>query len=156
MVGLDTQRLTRDSDIIIVGEVECVEPYWSDDGKSIYTVVDVLVNDIIAGTSHELSIQVEHLGGMVDDIGMGVSDEPAFREGEEVLLFLRAAQGKTRRKHAPAVYNVTGAAQGKYTIDTEGVAHKGGFSVLRRDKDIVEQDMHIDLYDLIEKIKQHR
>jgi hypothetical protein len=124
----------------------------------------IIVDQVLKGDfkDKEKKVLVEYEGGEVDGIGMGASDVPQLEEGEEVILFLKS--GKSRV--AGNVQNVVGAAQGKYSIGEDGIARKGGFSVVgpnfgkekegiepkKEIKDIIDNDIPADK--LIKKIKK--
>lgn len=151
MVSLSTKDLTMGSEMVIMGEVETVESLWSDDKEFIFTRSTVFVDEIIKGVYLRKNIIVEYLGGEVGDIGMGVSDSPQLTEGEEVILFLNSSPSMKIRYFKP-VYKIFGAAQGKYTVDYDGIAHKSGFSILRSDEADNNIDNNIPVDELIDKI----
>lgn len=134
MVGLSTEELTRSSDSVITGEVTDTESFWSEDGKTILTNATVTVKNIIKGLSPQNTIIVEHEGGEIGEIGLKISDIAPLVKGEKVLLFLKSGDSrKFRDSRKPKasrekVHTLVGEAQGKYVIDTKGVAAKSGFS----------------------------
>lgn len=146
MVGLTTDELTKSSDTIITGKVEDVTSRWSSDGKKIVTSVSVIPDKVIRGKAVGQKVVLEYDGGEVGGIGFKVSDTPAFKKGENVLLFLK--EGKSRVDGA--VHNVVGRAQGAYKIDTKGRAKKSGFSAVGR-QGVIDNDIPVEV--LIEKIK---
>jgi hypothetical protein len=146
MVGMSTERLTRESELVIVGDVENTKSQWSDDGKQIVTRVTIIYTDIIKGKHRNRNIVVEHEGGEVEGIGMGVSDSPHFRKGDKVILFL-----KPEKRKEEAVFKIVGSSQGKYTVGTDGIARKNGFS-LWTDRELIDNDIPADM--LIDKIKR--
>jgi len=148
MKGLSTEKLTRSSEMVVRGEVKEVKSYWSDDGKTIFTSATISIRDIIRGKLVQKTIVVEYPGGQVGDIGLKVSDVATFKKGEQILLFLKPA--KNKRAEAEDIYNIVGRAQGKYTIDSDGIAKKRGFS-LADGKDAIDNNIPVDK--LIEKIK---
>lgn len=152
MEGLSIKNLVKESDVIIQGVVENVDAMWSYDNKNIYTSATIHVEQVIRGTRLRKKITVEYLGGEIGDIGMGISDSPQLFEGEEVILFLKPEWSHNSRKHG-VVYNIFGAAQGKYSISELGIAHKEGFSIMSSDKKNIDNEINIDAFDLIEKIK---
>jgi hypothetical protein len=90
---------------------------------------------------------VEYEGGEIGDIGLRVSDQSPLIKGEKVILFLRS--GKSKKEGA--AYNIVGKGQGKYVIDADGIARKGGFSIAGGKEDI---DNNIPVDKLIEKINK--
>lgn len=152
MIALSTEELTRGSETVVMGEVEEVESQWSEDKEIIFTRATVLVNSVIRGICLRKRITVEYIGGKVGDMGLGVSDSPRLKEGEEVILFLASGRSKKGKKHG-FVYNIFGAAQGKYTIGHDGFARKGGFSILKSKDAERSINNNIPVDELIDKIK---
>jgi hypothetical protein len=164
MLPLSTEELLKQSDVVIRGKVIKTIGVWTKDKNAIVTHVYINVIDILRGKLAENTIVdtaeisdgianpviiVEHLGGEVDGIGMGMSESPRFQVDEEVVLFLKSAESLVEG----TIYIVIGDAQGKYTIDANGIAHKEGFSVLienEEDKNIIDND--IPASTLLEKI----
>jgi hypothetical protein len=147
MEGQTTEDLTRNSDLVVAGDVESATAGWSDDGSTIYTAAIVVVTDVIKGQSARRKIEVDYPGGEVGDIGLRVSDEPGMVKGEKVLLFLKHGTGPGDSHK----YHLVGKGQGKYSIGPDGVARKKGFSPVRGTKRI---DFEVPLDALIEKIKR--
>jgi hypothetical protein len=146
MKGLSTEELTMASDLIIEGDIENVEAQWSKDGKTIFTSAEILISTVIRGNTIHKKLTVEYTGGEVGEIGLKVSDQITFRKGEKVLLFLKSGMSK---KDGTA-YNVVGKGQGKYIINSEGIAQKNGFSVAG-EKGMI--DNNIPATTLMEKIR---
>jgi hypothetical protein len=147
MKVLSTEELTKASDIVMVGEVENIEAQWSKDEKTIFTSANIVINSIIKGATKQAMITVEYEGGEIGDIGLQVSDQSSFMKGEKVILFLKS--GKSKKDGF--IYNIVGKNQGKYLIGEDGVARKGGFSVIGQ-KDNIDNNIPVD--ELIEKIKK--
>ncbi len=145
MIALSTEELTLSSDNVIVGKVENTIAQWSEDGKTIITRATIQINNVIRGNINITKIIVEYPGGEIGDIGLKVSDVSSLITGEEVLLFLKRINIKDN-----TVFRITGNAQGHYTIDKNGVAKKGGFSVIG-DKSVIDNNVPIN--SLIEKIR---
>lgn len=147
MEGLSVEDLTGRSELVLSGQVRSVTAGWSDDGKSIYTTAVVSVSEMIKGQAVRREIEVEVPGGEVGDIGLRVSDEPAMATGEDVVLFLKRGS----RPGAADKYNLVGKGQGKYSIGSDGVARKKGFSLAGDTKPV---DAEIPLDALIGKIRR--
>lgn len=147
MVGLSTEELTRDSEIVVVGEVRDASSYWSEDGTTIFTKAKVMVDQVVKGI-HHTEVDIEYKGGEVGEIGLKVSDAPSLEKGEKVILFLEAKKVEKGIK----VFNIVGNAQGKYTIMGNGIAIKKGFSVVKDTEDVI--DNHIPVEDLLDKIRR--
>ena len=149
MEGFSTEELTAASDLVIEGQVEKTEAQWSKDGKSIFTSASVIIHSFIKGGPAQKKIKVEYAGGEIGDIGMKVSDQDPslLTQGEKVLLFLKAAKSK---KDGDA-YTIIGKGQGKYRIDENGIARKGGFTIAGS-KEMIDNNIPVD--QLIKKIKK--
>jgi hypothetical protein len=147
MKGLSTEELTNDSDIVVQGEVQDSIARWSNDGKSIMTSADIVVDKVIKGKTVQATVRVEYEGGEIGDIGMKVSDQSSLAKGEKVLLFLKSGNSRL----AGSAYHIVGKAQGKYVIDQNGIARKSGFS-LAAGKEKVDNNIPVD--ELIQKIKK--
>jgi len=148
MLGLSTEKLTRDADLIITGDVENTSSQWTSDKKSIMTTAVISIREIIKGKTVEKKIQVMYPGGEVGDIGMMVSDEAPLHRGERVLLYL----APEHKFSGGSAYRISGRAQGKYTIGDDLVARKHGFSVSDQDKHV---DNNIQVETLKEKIRAY-
>lgn len=149
MRGLSTEELTRNSEAVVTGEVEDVESYWSEDGKTIFTSASILVSENIRGRVLQRRITIEYEGGEIGDIGLKVSDVVPLKKGEKVLLFLKSGKGK----RDGIVYNIVGKAQGKYTIGNDRIARKRGFSLISGE-DVIDNNIPVD--ELIKKIREVR
>jgi hypothetical protein len=156
MVGLSTEELTKGSEFIVVGQVEGVESMWSKDGKTIISRAHIIVNQVIKGEQSKERITVEYPGGEIGDLGLKVSDVRPLKKGEETLLFLKSTKDQRRGDEISLsmgeeeVYQIIGNAQGHYTIDHQGVARKGGFSLIQKE-DVVDNNIPLNI--LINKIR---
>jgi len=146
MKALSTEELTKMSDTVVQGDVEDVQPMWDSTGKKIITRVTVRPTQTVTGTAQTAPVVVEYEGGEVGRVGMKVSDTPAMKKGENVLLFLKAGKSPVMgMSHA-----VIGRAQGKYNVGADGILRKGGFSVMGNRSSI---DNNIPLQDMIRKVQ---
>jgi hypothetical protein len=163
---ISTEELTQQSDVIIRGKVLEATGVWTKNADAIVTQIYINVIDVLRGQLQENAvintvtifedianpvIIVECLGGEADGIGMGVSDIPHFQVDEEVILFLKPQASLV----AGIVYTIIGDAQGKYTIDAQGIARKNGFTVFlekEEDKHIIENNVPAET--LIDKISE--
>ncbi|OGW46599.1 MAG: hypothetical protein A2Y66_07350 [Nitrospirae bacterium RBG_13_41_22] len=150
MKGLGIEELTRASEAVIIGDVVSAEAQWSKDGKIIFTSVSIVISDVIKGKVPKRQIIVEYEGGEIGDIGLRVSDVPHLIKGEKVILFLKS--GKSRKDGV--AYNMVGKAQGKYMIDENGIARKGGFTTVDS-KEVVDNNIPTEvLIDRIRRVEQ--
>ena len=148
MVGLSTTDLTTSSDIVVVGQVENVESFWSQDKKAIGTSVLIIIENVIKGNLSQDRLIVEYKGGEMGDTALKVSDVSPLRSGEKVVLFLKS--GKSKKNPGNVVFNIVGKGQGKYSVDGSGIATKEGFAIVGGEKDI---DKRLPVDELIKKIK---
>lgn len=106
-VALSVEGLARASDAVVRGQVKRLEATASPDGLRIYTLVDVQVAATWRGGAAG-TVRVIVPGGVMGRIGQRVDGAPAFAEGEEVVVFLNAAEA--------GAFRVTGLAQGKFSV----------------------------------------
>lgn len=150
MIGMGTEELTRESGIVIRGKVAKVEALWSEDGKTIITRATIIITNILKGEAISNMVTVEHEGGEIGEIGLRVSDVSPLNAGEDVILFLNKS---AKSKIIGDVHEIVGKAQGKYIISNDGIARKGGFSVIKGESAI---DNNISVDELIDKIRKVR
>ena len=149
MIGLSTATLVKNSDAVIMGEVQDIEAFWSKDGKAIISRATVLVSSVSKGTVPEKTVIVEYEGGEIGDIGFKVSDVSPMNQGDRVVLFLK--HGKSRIDGV--VHTIVGMAQGKYTVGKDGIARKSGYSVVNGKK-LIDNNISVDeLLLRIEKVE---
>jgi hypothetical protein len=110
MARLDTRALTLQSSDIVIGTVDRVNSYWTPDHRRILTDVSVSVSQSLVGAGPG-TLTLTQYGGVVGNVRVSVPGCPAFRKGEEALLFVwRDAQGRAQ---------VNGLAQGKFDIERD-------------------------------------
>ncbi len=110
VVKLELPELVEQSDTIIQGQVQQVDSRWDDQNKLIFTDVWIRVHDALKGAPQK-NLTVRHLGGTVGTTTMSVSGMPAYRSGEDVILFLK--------RNPETTYHLVGMAQGRYEISSE-------------------------------------
>ncbi|HUU56129.1 MAG TPA: hypothetical protein VMW93_02195 [bacterium] len=91
MVALTTEDLVDHASLVVVGTVEEVTSYPPDARGVIYSDAKVRVGDTVVGATGEDYVTVRYMGGEYDGLAFGVTAEPTFRVGEEVVLFLAPA-----------------------------------------------------------------
>src|SRR5688500_1183326 len=79
-------ELAAHSRSIVVARVISTESRW--DEREIYTYTTIQVTDGLKGARKGQSIVLRQLGGQVGDIASIVPGMPAFKAGEEAVLFL--------------------------------------------------------------------
>lgn len=119
MIEASIQELAREAEVVARGTVVSTESRWSSDGRRIFTVVRLRVDEAWKGKPAE-EVEIRVPGGSLDGIGQIVQGAARFQEGEEVVVFLQPA-GKVRLPDQPM--NVVSMAQGKLEIraDAAGV-----------------------------------
>lgn len=113
VLRVDFDRMAVEADRVVVGSVTAVRARWSADGGTIETVIDVAVEEDLSGISSDGVVRIVQPGGIVGDVGLAVPGMPQFRQGERVLLFLRAGYVDG---FGDAYHRVFGMAQGKFRI----------------------------------------
>ena len=123
MIKMSVEDLTKDTDVIIIGNIKEVESRLNFWRTEVHTYSTVSVEKYIKGIGHgTLTIITE--GGNAGDSGVWVEDTPVFTENEKVLVFL---------KKAGCEFRVAGWAQGKYIIENEEVLDRSGEKVSLND-----------------------
>ena len=154
MIGMGTEELTRESSVVIRGEVAAVKSQWSDDGKTIITRASVKITDTIRGETNSNMITVEYAGGEVGEMGLWVEDVSPLKTNENVILFLKPIERSAASAESGiigGVHRIVGKAQGKYTISKDGIAEKSGFSVMSGEG-VIDNNIAVD--ELINKIRR--
>jgi hypothetical protein len=105
--AISVEALARTSDAVVRGQVRKITPTLSEDGKRVFTLVDVDVSSTWRGLKLA-SVQVIVPGGVVSGLGQRVEGAPDFAGGEEVVVFLHRAEA--------GGYRVAGLAQGKFSV----------------------------------------
>lgn len=103
----ELENLVSSSALIVWGHVSQTESYWQSDerGRHIYTTVTIQPVAWSIGEPVEETLVLEVVGGTVDGITESVSNVPAFREGEELFLFLTGSP-----------YRLVGGRRGKLNV----------------------------------------
>lgn len=110
---LSLEEMVLRSHLILYGTVTQVKSN-PDPEEGIVTFVSVAVAGEIKGRAPDRVITLWLPGGVVWDLGLGVSDVPHFVPGERVVAFLEAMKG--------GFFSVTGRDQGKFVL-ARGLAH---------------------------------
>ncbi len=110
VVHLNLRDLTLASSDIVVGRVEATRAHWNDAHTRIVTEVTVAIGEALKGAPGG-TLTLTQLGGEADGFRYAIAGAPAFRPGEEALLFVwRDRLGRAQ---------VNGLAQGKFEIATD-------------------------------------
>ena len=112
----ELEDLVSNSALIVWGYVSGTESYWQSDerGRHIYTTITIQPVAWSIGEPAEEPLVLEVVGGTVDEITESVSSVPAFRQGEELILFLTGSP-----------YRLVGGRHGKLNV-YEGKVYWGG------------------------------
>jgi hypothetical protein len=103
----DVASLTAASDAVVHAQVLRSTSAWGAGGGQIFTTVVLRPLETWKGdVTDDLSVLVP--GGAVGDLDQVVQGAAVFREGEEVVVFLR--------QRAPGVYDVERLALGKFAV----------------------------------------
>jgi len=107
---LSLEDIVAFSPVVIHGAVIRSASRWNEDRSMIVTDVTLNVLDALKGSAVS-EIVVTQLGGTVGKLQVDVPGAAAFRDGEEVVLFL--ADGPEGRRY------VTGLSQGRFEVVTD-------------------------------------
>lgn len=107
MEKMSLEDLTREADVILIGNIVDVDSKWGLERDKIYTYSTVSVERYIKGGTGEEELTILSEGGRIGTLFIWVEDTPTFLKDETVLVFLKKS-GKE--------YNVVGMSQGKYTL----------------------------------------
>lgn len=107
--------IVRSADVVVIATVGTARPAFTEDGGRIVTFVDVAADRVLKG-SFSTRYVVRVGGGQVGDVRMWQEDQPLLREGDRVLLFLRADG---------SVFVCVGGLQGKFDVRDGNVFRDG-------------------------------
>jgi len=114
-------ELAKKSDSIVRARVDDAVSSWDAGHKEIYTYYTLSILEPVKGRKGEQTLTLRQLGGTVDNLASIVPGMPAFKKGEEVIVFLT-------QKDAAGYPWVMGLQQGKYSI-----VEKDGAKFVRND-----------------------
>ena len=120
MQSLSLSQKTLRSDRVVIATVEKIRFERHPTKKRIYTLTTLKVIDSLRGNAKaDMQLVVRQIGGTIGDWTQHVVGNAEFRQGEEVLVFLR---------HDPKddLHFLVGMSQGKISVDV------GEDSVLQR------------------------
>lgn len=120
------EKLVSMSDSIVIGTVLDISSKWSTiDGKKpanvgsndfIYTDVDIKSGEYLKNPSNAEIITVRVLGGTVGQDNSDVEDQPSFKTGEKILIFLKEDSDPRTKDIGGKHLVVAGLIQGKIVI----------------------------------------
>ncbi|CAG0993164.1 MAG: hypothetical protein MPEBLZ_02964 [Candidatus Methanoperedens nitroreducens] len=124
MVKMSVEDLTKEADVIVIGDIKDVESRWSQGRTPINTYVMLSVENYIKGGEGQETLTIITQGGSKWGFTVWVEDAPDFTKNEKVLVFL---------KKAGREFSVAGWAQGKYIVENEEVLDRSGEKVSLKD-----------------------
>ncbi len=107
LLKLDLDELSVKSAAVVRGTVKSSVARWTKNRSRIVTEITVTVKETWKGEP-ATEIVILQQGGVVGDLGQRVHGTVAFREGEEIVLFLEA--------HGPR-FMLTGMSQGAFRVE---------------------------------------
>lgn len=131
------EDLNNYSDTVVMGTVkEILPPKWNTiDGKLpnkapdefdindlIYTDVTISVDKYLKNPLSSNEVTVRVFGGKVGDDIIVTDEEPSFKPGEKVLLYLAKDNYEATKNISPQHFVVTGHMQGKFELTDNGKA----------------------------------
>jgi hypothetical protein len=136
VIGLNHDELSNRSDTIVMGTVkERLPSKWNSiDGKKpgattkfspynlIYTDIIISVDKYLKNPLSSKEVRVRVAGGTVGNDTLTMQDEPSFKTGEKVLLYLMKDDSPGTKDIGPDHFVVTGLLQGKFTLTDDGKA----------------------------------
>jgi hypothetical protein len=112
---LPPEALFRESDLVVTGTIVDLTSRWGrgEGEDSIVTVVSLEIEGVVKGTvTGEGIIEFTYPGGRVGDTMIWVEDQPSFKLGEHVLMYLK--EGNSTSWGGPKSYTLTsGTFMGK-------------------------------------------
>lgn len=118
LLKMSVENLTEDSEAIIRGEVKEITCQWNEEKTLIYSKIRIKIKEGIKGKIEDEEIYIKQMGGVVGNIGQKIIGAPSFKEGEEVIVFLR------RDRLQLNFFRVMGLCQGKFTVKEERLKEK--------------------------------
>ena len=107
LVPTDLGELARDARVIARGEVVAVESQWTEDRRTIETIVTLVPESYLKGQLGQ-TLQFRVPGGTLGRLRSVVIGAPRFVPGQHVIVFLGAA--------GPQIPHVIGLNQGVYRV----------------------------------------
>lgn len=137
MLSIHDHELIETSEDIVRGTVISSKAQWVNNGQLIYTFTRVRVNETLSGKIKKGEIITIVAPGGYDpekDLGMKVSHQALFEDGEDVVVFLVKAEGEMDAidyrflQNEPAlpkkIMRVNGYFQGKRKIFKDPVTNR--------------------------------
>lgn len=110
LVPADLSELARDARVIARGQVVSVDTQWTEDRRTIETIVTLEAESYLKGDlDHVLQFKVP--GGTLGRMRNVVIGAPRFEVGQRVIVFLGTA--------GPRLPHLLGLSQGVYRVDVD-------------------------------------
>lgn len=100
ILARDLGAMTKASTDIVRGKVVSIESRWNGDRTLILTDVEIAVTETFKGKPSS-QVELELIGGQVEDVALDVVGSPRFTLGEDVVVF--ATAGKDGRLRLPSL-----------------------------------------------------
>ena len=113
---LGLEDLVKKAHTIVVGRVSNSRTYWSPNKKLIFTNYTIQVDESIKGKAGR-TLEVTTIGGKLDGVELHVAGMPAFKNGENAVVFVEESAG---------YQTVLGLSQGKFTVTNGEVTNSVG------------------------------
>src|SRR2546422_7423008 len=117
---------------IIRGKVVAVESSFDENHSRIYTYVTVKVQEVIKGAITDRFIVLKELGGQTRERGMTVFGNPAFSQGDRVVLYLDSWKDGSLRTHQMFLGKFSLSEDNSGSVFAVRGGPDGGVSVLPR------------------------
>lgn len=127
MVEIPLEQLIADSDAIVHATVlrTGTQLETFDGHLEPHTIAQLQISDWLKGTGQE-RLSIDEIGGTVDGSGSWIDGTPRYRDGEEVVVFLRRLPNGS--------YRTVGMEQGRFdVVHTVDVSAHAGRTVVERD-----------------------
>lgn len=107
LLPAEFREIVSGSQIIVHGRISAVRPEWTDGRRRIESVVTLAPSSFMRGTP-VAAVSFRVPGGQIGRYKSVTVGAPQFREGDEVVLFLKSA--------GPAMPHVFGLNQGVFRV----------------------------------------
>jgi hypothetical protein len=110
LVPLSFEQLVNESSVVVYGRVTDVQPQWTEDRRSIESVISVAIVKGMKGSARE-TISFTVPGGQVGRFVNVIPGAPVFAPGDAAVVFLTS--------RGPRLPVTTGFTQGVYRVQRD-------------------------------------
>jgi hypothetical protein len=110
---LSLDDMVKKAESIIHGRVRSAHTHWSADGRLILTTYTIDVEETMKGQPAR-TVDLTTIGGRIGDLELYVAGMPAFRTGEDAVVFVEKSAGLSV---------VVGLTQGKFVVENGEVTN---------------------------------